>query len=154
MNKAITSEILISYSQCPRKAYILCTDQRGIPNEYISIIQQRKEALQRNYINAFKQNNPDVQPHSLDNLKSGNNYLTDVNLAIEGFKAECGFLTKINESSPLGNYSYERIHQTCRLQGKSFLKFLFSGEKDIDQFMVSKHLGGSKLLWINNVILE
>ena len=26
------------------------------------------------------------------------------------------------------------IRQTCRSQGKSFLRFLFSGEKDIDQF--------------------
>ena len=61
MNKVITSEILVSYSQCLRKAYLLlCTDQRGIPNEYISIIQQRKKVLQREYINIFKQNNPDV----------------------------------------------------------------------------------------------
>jgi hypothetical protein len=27
------------------------------------------------------------------------------------------------------------IRQTCRFQGKSFFKFLFSGEKDIDKFM-------------------
>ena len=108
MNKAITNEILVSYSQCPRKAYLLlCTNQGGIPNEYISIVQQRKEALQRNYINAFKQKNPDVQPYSLDNLKSGINYLADVTLATECLEAECGLLTKINESSSRSNYSYE-----------------------------------------------
>jgi hypothetical protein len=26
------------------------------------------------------------------------------------------------------------IRQTCRFQGKSFLKFLFSGERDVDSF--------------------
>ena len=30
------------------------------------------------------------------------------------------------------------IRQTCRFQGKSFLKFLFSREKDIDQFKERK----------------
>ncbi len=30
------------------------------------------------------------------------------------------------------------VRQTCRSQGKSFLKFLFSEEKDIDNFKVSK----------------
>ena len=30
------------------------------------------------------------------------------------------------------------IHQTCRFQGKSFFKFLFSGETDLDEFQKSK----------------
>ena len=32
------------------------------------------------------------------------------------------------------------ITQSCRFQGKSLLKFLMSGEKDIDKFKVAKHL--------------
>lgn len=35
------------------------------------------------------------------------------------------------------------ITQTCRFQDKSLLKFLMSGEKDIDTFKAAKHLKGS-----------
>lgn len=38
------------------------------------------------------------------------------------------------------------IRQTCRFQGKSFLKFLFSGEKDIDQFKRSREVKRKKLV--------
>jgi hypothetical protein len=31
------------------------------------------------------------------------------------------------------------IRQTCRFQGKSFFKFLFSGETDLDKFEARKH---------------
>jgi hypothetical protein len=40
-----------------------------------------------------------------------------------------------------GTYDYLRllsIRQTCRFQGKSFFKFLFSGETDLDTFEARK----------------
>jgi len=56
MKRTITSKILVSYSQCPRKAYLLlCTNQRGTPNEYMSILQQQKQALQRDYIKELQE---------------------------------------------------------------------------------------------------
>ena len=108
MKRTITSEILVSYSQCPRKAYLLlCTNQRGTPNEYMSILQQRKEALQRDYIKKLKQKNPDVQPYSTDSLRNGCELLTNATLKVEGLEAECGILTKVGGSSALGKYGYE-----------------------------------------------
>ena len=108
MNKTITSEILVSYSQCPRKAYLLlCTNKRGIRHEYARILQQQKEALQREYIRGLKQKNADVQPYSLDNLKSRSDFLVNATLKAEGLEADCGILTKVDGSSSLGRYSYE-----------------------------------------------
>ena len=108
MKRTITSEILVSYSQCPRKAYLLlCTDQKGTPNEYMSILQQRKEALQRDYIKELKQKNPDVQSYSKDSLRNGCEILINAALNAKGLEAECGILTKVDSSSALGKYSYE-----------------------------------------------
>jgi predicted RecB family nuclease len=108
MKGIITSEILISYSQCPRKAYLLlCTDQKGTPNEYMSILQRRKEALQRDYIKELKQKNPDVQSYSLENFKGRSDFLINAKLKAEGLEADCGILTKVDGSSFLGRYSYE-----------------------------------------------
>jgi predicted RecB family nuclease len=108
MDKVITSDIFVSYSQCPRKAYLLlCTNEKGIPNEYINILQQRKIANQERYINTLKQKDSNVQSYSFDNLKSGSDFLTNATLKVNEFEAECGFLTKMNESSAFGDCSYE-----------------------------------------------
>lgn len=110
MKRTITSEILVSYSQCHRKAYLLlCTNQRGTPNEYMSILQQQKQALQRDHIKELKQKNPDVQSYSTDNLKNGSSFLINAELKADGFQAECGILTKVAGSSAFGRYSYEPI---------------------------------------------
>ncbi|MFC1717191.1 TM0106 family RecB-like putative nuclease, partial [Candidatus Poribacteria bacterium] len=108
MNRAITSEILVSYSQCPRKAYLLlCANRRGMPHEYVRILQQRKEALQREYIKELKQKNSDVQSYSTDNLKNGSELIINAALKSGGLDAKCGVLTKVDDSSVLGKYSYE-----------------------------------------------
>jgi len=108
MKRTITSEILVSYSQCPRKAYLLlCTSQKGTPNEYMSILQRRKETLQRYYIKELRQNNPDVQSYSTDNLKNGSLFLINAELKADGFEAECGILIKTDGNSALGKHSYE-----------------------------------------------
>jgi hypothetical protein len=39
MEPIITPEIVVAYSQCPRKAYnLLFTDKQGIPHEYMAIL--------------------------------------------------------------------------------------------------------------------
>jgi len=108
MKRTITSEILVSYSLCPRKAYLLlCTNQRGTPNEYMSILQQQKQALQRDYIKDLKQKNPDALSYSIDNLKNGSEFLVNAKLKADEFEAEYGILTKVAGSSAFGRYSYE-----------------------------------------------
>jgi Transposase IS66 family len=44
----------------------------------------------------------------------------------------------LHESATRDYLTLLSIRQTCRFQGKSFFKFLFSGETDIDQFEVRK----------------
>jgi len=67
MKTTITSETVLGYSQCPRKAYLLlCTRNRGICHEYMQILEKQRQIAQRNYIDNLRQENADVQPYSLD----------------------------------------------------------------------------------------
>ena len=78
MERTITSEIVVGYSQCPRKAYLLlCTKERGTQHEYIQILEKQQQIAQRNYIEDLRQENTDVQPYSLDNLNGNHKYLVN-----------------------------------------------------------------------------
>ena len=62
MKKIITSEVLVGYSQCPYKAYLLlCTKKRGTHHEYISILEKQRRTIQRKTIKELRQVNDDVQ---------------------------------------------------------------------------------------------
>ena len=38
-SKAICTEVVSSYSHCPRKAFLLhCTEERGTPHEYVNAL--------------------------------------------------------------------------------------------------------------------
>ena len=62
MDRIITSEILVAYSQCHRKAYlILCSNEKGIQcPEYIRILKLRQLANQNKHINILQQKNPNI----------------------------------------------------------------------------------------------
>ena len=56
MQPLITSEVVIAYSQCPRKAYLLLfSPDKGEPHEYVQILEQQRCEHQERYINRLKQ---------------------------------------------------------------------------------------------------
>lgn len=108
MNKIISTDVLVAYSQCPRKAYLLlCKNQKGEPHEYTRILQQQKITNQHQYINELNQKQLDVQSYSEKGLKSKKEFLVDATLQADGLEADCGLLTQVDGSSALGRYSYE-----------------------------------------------
>jgi len=108
MKKTITSEIVVGYSQCPRKAYLLlCTEKRGTQHEYMQILEKQRQIAQRNYIDNLRQENADIQPYNLDNLKGNHKYLVNAILEADGYSAKCAVLTKVRTHSAFGHYSYE-----------------------------------------------
>ncbi len=77
MNKIISTDVFVAYSQCPRKAYLLlCTKQKGKPHEYVDILKQQKIVNENQYINTLKQKEADVQPYVEKGLKSRCDFLT------------------------------------------------------------------------------
>src|SRR5499427_6773067 len=108
MEPVITSEIVVAYSQCPRKAYLLLfSPDKGEPHEYVQILEQQRCANQERYLNGLQQTHADVQPYSLENLCKGSKVLINAQLQVDGFAADCGVLTRVEGTSTFGKYSYE-----------------------------------------------
>jgi predicted RecB family nuclease len=106
--RAITTETVVAYSQCPRKAYLLlCTSEKGSPHEYTRILEQQRQAVQRGCLNRLRQENADVQPYSLDTLTGKHDVLINATLEASGLVAKCAILNKVRTHSALGRYSYE-----------------------------------------------
>src|SRR5215475_12839681 len=108
MESAITSEIVVAYSQCHRKAYLLLfSPDKGEPHEYVQILEQQRCANQEKYIDHLKHTHTDVQPYSLENLRKGSKVLINAHLQVDGFAADCGVLTRVEGTSTFGKHSYE-----------------------------------------------
>ncbi len=130
MNKIICSETLIAYSQCQRKAFLLlCTNEKGIPNEYEQVIQKQKMFARDRYINAIKQNDLDIQSYTINNLKAGSDFLFNATLQMDGAEAYCDILQKVKIHSNLGRYSYEPtvVSGMCNINKEQELALYFAG---------------------------
>ena len=108
MPPAITSDIVVAYSQCPRKAYLLLfSPEKGKPHEYIQILGQQRSTHQERYLDRLQHTHADVQPYSLENLRTGSKMLINAHLQVDGLAADCGVLTRVAGTSTFGKYSYE-----------------------------------------------
>jgi len=108
MEPTITTDIVVAYSQCPRKAYLLLfSPDKGEPHEYVQILEQQRCANQERYIDHLQQIHADVQPYSVENLRNGSKVLIHAHLHVDGFAADCGVLTRVEGASTFGKYSYE-----------------------------------------------
>jgi predicted RecB family nuclease len=108
MAPVITSEIVIAYSQCSRKAYLLLfSPDKGESHEYIQILEQQRYENQERYLNRLQQIHADVHPYSLENLRNGSEVLINARLQMDGLAAECGVLTRVEGKSTFGKYRYE-----------------------------------------------
>src|SRR5215470_11107985 len=108
MPPTITSDMVIAYSQCPRKAYLLLfSPEKGEPHQYTQILAQQRGAHQERYLNHFQHTQADVQPYSVENLRKGSKVLINAHLQVDGFAADCGVLTRVDVPSTFGKYSYE-----------------------------------------------
>src|SRR5437016_10539900 len=132
-SSTITPEILVAYSQCPRKAFLLlCTDEQGTPHEYLRILEQQKRLNQVNYLhtfNASKQVSLEVSSHLVSDLHNEGDLVIKATLRAEGFEAYCDVLTRVKKSSSSGDKSYEPtiVVGTHSINKEQKLELLFAG---------------------------
>ena len=108
MEPTITTDIVVAYSQCPRKAYLLLfSPDKGEPHEYVQILEQQRCENQKRYLNRLQHTHADVQPYSMENLRKGSQVLINAHLQVDGFAANCGILTRVEGTSTFGKHSYE-----------------------------------------------
>ncbi len=110
MNKVISSDGVVAYTQCQRKAFLLlCTNEQGIPHEYEEIVQKQEIAARGRYIDVLKQSTFDIQPYSTNNLKAGRDFLFNTSLQMNGCEVNGVILKKVKTRSNFGKYSYDPI---------------------------------------------
>jgi len=85
MTETITSELVVAYSQCPRKAYLICKGEGGDPHAFVEIIERRTRVNRERYLRAIG------QPSGLVS--------TNVTLRSGNFEASCDVLTKRSENT-------------------------------------------------------
>src|SRR5262249_4671185 len=108
MKPAITSEVVVAYAQCPRKAYLLLSSSdKGTPPEYVCILEQQRREHQERYLDHLKHKHADVKPYTAESLCNGNEVLFTAYLQADGLAAECDVLTRVEEHPTSGTYRYE-----------------------------------------------
>ncbi len=70
MTETITSELVVAYSQCPRKAYLICKGEGGDPHAFVEIIERRTRVNRERYLRAIGQ--PSGLVSTNVTLRSGN----------------------------------------------------------------------------------
>jgi len=85
MNVLVTPELVVAYSQCPRKAYLLCKGETGEPHEYVRILERRVIENREEYLRTID---------SSSDLVS-----TNLTLRSGDFETYCDVLTTRGESS-------------------------------------------------------
>ncbi len=130
MNKIITPEIIVSYAQCPRKAYLLLfSNEVGRHNQYITIIEKQKSINQNKYINNLSKQYPASISFNNKNLGESSDFLINTEIQIENNKIACCILTKTLSPSLLGEYSYEPtiFIGTHHISNEQKLELIFIG---------------------------
>ena len=130
MHNTITSEILVAYSQCPRKAFLLlCTDEPGIQHEYMRILEQQKKRNQINYLHAFERPSLEEKSHSVTDLNNEGDLVTKATLKAEGLVAYCDVLTQVESSSSSHGSIYEPtlVIGTYSISKEQELELAFTG---------------------------
>ncbi len=107
MNYRINQKLLLAYSVCPLKAYLLLlAEQRDLTHPYSAIIEQRKITNQTQYIEAIAVPNSEVRVYSAEHFPCASKTLTNAKLVIDRFEAEFGLLTVAKGDLTPGKYNH------------------------------------------------
>ncbi|MBD2731237.1 TM0106 family RecB-like putative nuclease [Nostoc sp. FACHB-892] len=105
--KAITNEVFIAYSQCPRKAFLLLfSEEQGKPHDHPLILKERCNQNRAKYLESFRQEHTDVNNYHEKHFKKSD-YLIEATLKSDNLEAYCDILEKIDSGSSHRKVSYE-----------------------------------------------
>ena len=108
MPNTITTEIVVAYSQCPRKAFLLlCAEEQGMPHEYIRMLEQQKTRNRLNYLYVLNQTSAEAKSRIVTDLAHEGHLISEATLRTEGLEAYCDVLTQVESGSSSHGASYE-----------------------------------------------
>jgi predicted RecB family nuclease len=144
MKQVISTDVVVAYSQCPRKAFLLLTrEDHPLPHQYGEILERQARTNRAVYLHALTQQQQDVQRYAIEKMRTSA-YLIDAHLVVEDMGAVCDVLTKVRGVSVFGRHSYEPtlIIGTHKVTKEQTLALTFSGYV-LGQMQESSPLGGT-----------
>ena len=94
MPPAITSEVVIAYSQCPRKAYLLLfSPDKGEPHEYEGILGEKARMNRVAYLTTLQHEPPRLRAYDAKTIPHGSDVLIEATLRAPGLQVYCDVLT-------------------------------------------------------------
>ncbi|MGK7899589.1 MAG: TM0106 family RecB-like putative nuclease [Xenococcus sp. (in: cyanobacteria)] len=127
----ITSEIIIAYSQCPYKAYLLLFEkEQGIAVEYIEILEKREQSHRETCLNKIPTISSEITLSQAQELKYFGSSISKVILKFQEFQAECDLLCiEQVEEENINHLYYEPIifTGTYSVTKEQKLKLFFIG---------------------------
>lgn len=107
MEPIITPEIVVAYSQCPRKAYnLLYTDKQGIPHEYMAILEEEASKNREKHLEKIMRKHSDVAPYSPEGVHKGTPIMLEATLVSEDLQAYVDVLTRMEGTSSQRRHHY------------------------------------------------
>lgn len=140
----ITAEIVGAYTQCKLKAYLLMyTNNKGISQEYISILKEKIKINRAEYFRKIKLEKPESEPFSTDSMKKGTPVLFDANLSCENLIAYADAIIRVEEISSRKLYIYTPalVVGTHKISKEEKLKLAFIGYV-LSKFQKEKPVSG------------
>jgi len=149
----ITSEIVVAYTQCKLKAYLLlCSDKKGIPHEYISILEEETKKNRAGYFSKIKMERPESKIYSSDRMKKGIPILLETNLTFGDLGVYADVLTRVEKisSQRMHNYTPTLVVGTYKISKEQKFHLAFIGYV-LSNFQKEKSVSGTIVGRGNNV---
>jgi predicted RecB family nuclease len=120
--KIIHAEVVSAYSQCPRKAFLLhCTEDRGTPNDYASIVEERASAQRASYLATLRRTSTSTSSYNDQAISSGIEVLTEANLEASNVAAYCDALRIVGQRGDSATYEATIVVGTYRVEKQQML---------------------------------
>jgi hypothetical protein len=113
----ITSEIVVAYTQCKLKGYLLLfAKEKHIPHEYIVILEEAKKNRVQ-YFGKIKSQFPEAKPYSPEGIKKSIPVLLEANLIFDDIEAYADVILKIdNHYTPTLVIGTRKVSKEHKLQ--------------------------------------
>jgi predicted RecB family nuclease len=94
MQPTITSEVVVAYAQCPRKAYLLLfSPDKAEPHEYAGILEEKTRMNRGTYLRTLRHETPHVCAYDAQTIIHSSDVLIEATLSAPGLQAYCDVLT-------------------------------------------------------------
>ena len=126
--KIIHAEAVSAYSHCPRKAFLLhCTEDRGTPNAYAGILEERASANRASYLANLQRTNTSTCSYNDRAFSSSIEVLTEANLEAANVTAYCDALRIVGRRGDPVAYEPTIVVGTYRLEKEQMLNLSVVG---------------------------